>query len=353
MVQSQEPRLLQSDLSPVGGRTTRRSNGAPGHGDLYPTLLDSGILDQLIEAGFRYASVSNSDNLGCGPRPPSRVGLPAVARRMPQRSPPARRWTSKGWPIVRRRADGRLILRETAQTAPEEMQFFTDAARHPHARHQQPLVRPGRAQGQADRDRRRVWPSPHPQCEGRRSGRSDLTGGLPARVRHGAAIEVFDGARVIVVPRDRFIPVKTTNELALLRSDVVTWDQASPLRPPARPGRDPGPGIRAGRRVRGTDAPRPGPAVGRPRSPSWATGTSAVTSSLSGTSNSMPTEAPSPTGRRFRDRNCTIGEFRWAECDRPKLHYWRVSVGRLVTLLAGDAREVSGGVVTEGRGRTG
>ena len=42
----------------------------------------------------------------------------------------------------------------------------------------------------------------------------------------GAAIEVFDGARVIVVPRDRFIPVKTTNELALLRSDAVTWDQA-------------------------------------------------------------------------------------------------------------------------------
>ena len=40
----------------------------------------------------------------------------------------------------------------------------------------------------------------------------------------GAAIEGFDGARVIVVPRDRFIPVKTTNELALLRSDAVTWD---------------------------------------------------------------------------------------------------------------------------------
>lgn len=49
----------------------------------------------------------------------------------------------------------------------------------------------------------------------------------------GAAIEVFDGARVIVVPRDRFIPVKTTNELALLRSDAVTWDPrpSHPLRP--------------------------------------------------------------------------------------------------------------------------
>jgi UTP--glucose-1-phosphate uridylyltransferase len=36
----------------------------------------------------------------------------------------------------------------------------------------------------------------------------------------GAAIEVFDGARLIEVGRDRFIPVKTTNDLLVLRSDV-------------------------------------------------------------------------------------------------------------------------------------
>ena len=36
----------------------------------------------------------------------------------------------------------------------------------------------------------------------------------------GAAIEVFPGATAIAVGRDRFLPVKTTNELMLLRSDV-------------------------------------------------------------------------------------------------------------------------------------
>ncbi len=36
----------------------------------------------------------------------------------------------------------------------------------------------------------------------------------------GAAIEVFPGATAIAVGRDRFLPVKTTNELLLLRSDV-------------------------------------------------------------------------------------------------------------------------------------
>jgi UTP--glucose-1-phosphate uridylyltransferase len=36
----------------------------------------------------------------------------------------------------------------------------------------------------------------------------------------GAAIEVFEGATTIEVGRDRFVPVKTTNDLLVLRSDV-------------------------------------------------------------------------------------------------------------------------------------
>ena len=36
----------------------------------------------------------------------------------------------------------------------------------------------------------------------------------------GAAVEVFQGAQALEVGRDRFLPVKTTNDLLLLRSDV-------------------------------------------------------------------------------------------------------------------------------------
>ena len=49
----------------------------------------------------------------------------------------------------------------------------------------------------------------------------------------GAAIEVFEGARTIEVGRDRFVPVKTTDDLLVLRSDVYdlgkdfVLDQAS------------------------------------------------------------------------------------------------------------------------------
>ena len=36
----------------------------PGHGDLFPALQSSGLLDRLRAGGIRYAFVSNADNLG-------------------------------------------------------------------------------------------------------------------------------------------------------------------------------------------------------------------------------------------------------------------------------------------------
>jgi UTP--glucose-1-phosphate uridylyltransferase len=36
----------------------------------------------------------------------------------------------------------------------------------------------------------------------------------------GAAIESFSGSRLLCVPRTRFVPVKTTDDLLILRSDV-------------------------------------------------------------------------------------------------------------------------------------
>ncbi len=36
----------------------------PGHADIYHALQTTGLLDRLLELGFRYAFVSNSDNLG-------------------------------------------------------------------------------------------------------------------------------------------------------------------------------------------------------------------------------------------------------------------------------------------------
>jgi UTP--glucose-1-phosphate uridylyltransferase len=56
----------------------------------------------------------------------------------------------------------------------------------------------------------------------------------------GAAIAVFDGAAAIRVPRSRFAPVKTTNDLLGLRSDAYEVDETFAVRlAPSRGGRPP------------------------------------------------------------------------------------------------------------------
>ncbi len=226
MVQSQEPKLRGDDLTPVSWPADPKLEWCPpGHGDIYPTLLDSGVLDALLDAGFRYANVSNSDNLGASPSAAlagwfARTGAPFAAEITP-RTP----MDVKGGHLARRRSDGRLILRETAQTLPEDMQYFTDPDIHPYAstnnlwfdlqQLRDVLTERGGVLGlPIIRNEKTVDPK-------------DPASPAVIQIESamGAAIEVFDGATAIVVPRSRFLPVKTTNELVLLRSDVYEWGE--------------------------------------------------------------------------------------------------------------------------------
>jgi UTP--glucose-1-phosphate uridylyltransferase len=46
----------------------------------------------------------------------------------------------------------------------------------------------------------------------------------------GTAIEVFEGSEALLVPRTRFRPVKTTNDLLLMRSDFFSLDDSYHVR---------------------------------------------------------------------------------------------------------------------------
>ncbi|HEU4545955.1 MAG TPA: UTP--glucose-1-phosphate uridylyltransferase, partial [Microlunatus sp.] len=67
-LQNSEPKLRADDLTPVEWPADPSMEWCPpGHGDLYTALMASGVLAKLLAAGYRYASVSNSDNLGAAP----------------------------------------------------------------------------------------------------------------------------------------------------------------------------------------------------------------------------------------------------------------------------------------------
>jgi UTP--glucose-1-phosphate uridylyltransferase len=224
-LQSRVPKLRADDLQPVDWPADPRLEWAPpGHGDLYAALPGSGVLDALLERGYEYAFVSNSDNLGAT-LDARLLGL--VAR--------------EGWPFAMEvvegteadrkgghiaRLDGRLVLRETAQV-PDGDDSFTDfrrwryyntnnlwlhlpsLAEHGDALHLPLIV-----------NRKTVDPTDpsSPQV-------------IQLESAMGAALGAIEGAGVVCVPRTRFAPVKTTNDLLVVRSDAYVLHDDGRLEP--------------------------------------------------------------------------------------------------------------------------
>ena len=132
----------------------------------------------------------------------------------------------KGGHFARRKADGRIVLRETAQTLDADQ----DGARRPRPApvllDQQPVVRPRRDDARRSTPRQGILGLPLIRNVKHLDPADPSTPEvIQIETAMGAAIEVFEGARTIEVGRDRFVPVKTTNDLLVLRSDVYDLGQ--------------------------------------------------------------------------------------------------------------------------------
>lgn len=219
-VQSKVPKLVAEDLSPVRWPADPRLEWAPpGHGDLYPSMLSSGMLQALLDGGYRYAFVANVDNLGALMEP--RILAWFAREQIPFLMEVADRTQAdrKGGHVARR-PDGGLVLREVAQTREEDAAAFQDIERHRFF-NTNTLWIDLHALRDVLQQREGVLGLPmivnHKSVDPADSGSTAV---LQLETAMGAAIDVFDGAQAIRVPRERFAPVKTTNDLLALRSDA-------------------------------------------------------------------------------------------------------------------------------------
>ena len=219
-MQNKVPKLRADDLDAGAWPHDPALEWAPpGHGDLYTALVTSGMLEALLDGGYRYAFVSNSDNLGAVLDP--RILAWLAGSDAPFLMEVADRTSSdrKGGHLARRVADGGLVLREIAQTPDEDVEAFQDTARHRYF------------------NTNTLWVDLHalrdllsgagvidlPMIVNRKTvdpGDKGSTPVIQLETAMGAAIGVFDGAAALRVPRSRFVPVKTTNDLLSLRSDA-------------------------------------------------------------------------------------------------------------------------------------
>ncbi len=219
-LQHKVPKIVQADLSTAVYKPDPTLEWCPpGHGDLYTALITSGILDQLLAAGIRYAFVANADNLGAL-LDPAILGY-FVRQKYPFMMEVADRTEAdkKGGHLAQL-PSGQLVLRESAQTPPEDEATFQDVTRHRYFNTNNlwldlvklkevleeqnnilglPMIRNGKTVNPRDGDSTPVY-----QLE----------------TAMGSAIAVFTGAGAVRVPRTRFAPVKTTSDLLAVRSDV-------------------------------------------------------------------------------------------------------------------------------------
>ena len=220
-LQNKEPKLLVDDLTPVEWPDDPGLEWCPpGHGDLYTALVTSGMLEQLLERGFEYAFVANSDNLGAVLDPRILAWLRAEGVPFLMEVTERTEADRKGGHLARRRDDGRLVLRETAQTPDEDLAALQDIGRHRYVNTNNLWV-DLRALDAAMRDRDGVLGLPMIRNQ-KTVDPSDKSSPAVYQIETamGAAIEVFEGARALIVPRTRFAPVKTTDDLLALRSDA-------------------------------------------------------------------------------------------------------------------------------------
>jgi UTP--glucose-1-phosphate uridylyltransferase len=219
-LQSMVPKLDAESMLPARWpAATELEWCPPGHGDVYASLVGSGLLGALRDQGFRHVMISNSDNLGATVDPLIaghivREGLPFLMEVVLGTAA-----DRKGGHIARRRSDAQLVLRETAQTPDEDEESFRDYRRWRYYNTNSLWIDLDAIATRFAEDGRLELPVivNHKTVDPRDKSSTPV---LQLESAMGAAIGSFPGASVLMVPRTRFVPVKTTDDLLLLRSDV-------------------------------------------------------------------------------------------------------------------------------------
>ncbi|MSR89225.1 MAG: UTP--glucose-1-phosphate uridylyltransferase [Candidatus Margulisbacteria bacterium] len=210
--QHQFPRILAATKGPFLPQDSQQAWNPPGHGDVYWSLLTSGVLDTLLSRGITYVFISNSDNLG----PDLDPGILGYMHRHEldflMEMTPKTQMDIKGGTVVRYR--NRLALLERSQLEEAHLKDFEDVSQFPYFNTNNIWVRLDSLKKlllSGDLQLPLILNSK--MCEGEAI--------IQLESAMGAAIGCFEKSAVMVVPRDRFLPVKHTSDLLVVQSDLI------------------------------------------------------------------------------------------------------------------------------------
>ncbi|KAF1891049.1 hypothetical protein Lal_00001185 [Lupinus albus] len=223
--QSQYPRLVAEDFLPLPskGKTDKDGWYPPGHGDVFPSLFNSGKLDALLSKGKEYVFVANSDNLG------AIVDLKILNHLVQNKNEYCMEVTPKTLADVKGGTlisyEGRLL--EIAQVPDEHVNEFKSIEKFKIFNTNNLWVNLNAVKRLVEADALKMEIIPNPK-------EVDGVKVLQLETAAGAAIRFFDKAIGINVPRSRFLPVKATSDLLLVQSDLYTLQDGFVARNSAR-----------------------------------------------------------------------------------------------------------------------
>jgi UTP--glucose-1-phosphate uridylyltransferase len=225
--QSQYPRLVADDFLPLPSKGNTGKDGwyPPGHGDVFPSLSNSGKLDALLSQGKEYVFVANSDNLG------AIVDLKILNHLVEHKNEYCMEVTPKTLADVKGGTlisyEGRVQLLEIAQVPDEHVGEFKSIEKFKIFNTNNLWVNLSAIKRLVEADALKMEIIPNPK-------EVDGVKVLQLETAAGAAIRFFDKAIGINVPRSRFLPVKATSDLLLVQSDLYTLEDGSVIRNTAR-----------------------------------------------------------------------------------------------------------------------
>ncbi|XP_008298057.1 UTP--glucose-1-phosphate uridylyltransferase isoform X1 [Stegastes partitus] len=226
--QSRYPRINKESLLPIAKNMGMSGENAeawypPGHGDIYASFHNSGLLDKLIAEGKEYIFVSNIDNLG------ATVDLFILHHLMSQPADKRcefimevtdkTRADVKGGTLIK--YEDHLRLLEIAQVPKAHVDEFKSVTKFKIFNTNNLWISLPAIKRLHEKNAMDLEIIVNPKT---------LDGGLNViqlETAVGAAIKSFDNAMGVNVPRSRFLPVKTSSDLLLVMSNLYSLDAGS------------------------------------------------------------------------------------------------------------------------------
>lgn len=220
--QNKFPRLHSEGFSPLTpDKWGDQAYYPPGHGDFYQCVWQQGILQKLIDAGREILFISNADNLGA-------VVDPVILNYMDEFNIPFLMEVTaktpadvKGGTLYQQ--NGKLKLLEIARVPDDKVDEFCDQKKFRTFNTNNIWInllalnnrlKKGPLELSVMVNRKNVEEIPVVQLE----------------TAIGSGLECFEGAVGLTVSRERFLPVKKTDDLLLVRSNLFSLSNGKLIR---------------------------------------------------------------------------------------------------------------------------